>query len=86
MGAPRIAAHVRMKYDAARGQHVLLSPERIVVVNATAAAVLELCDGTRTIEDIVVELRKRYDEVSEEDVRTLLDDLTAKRCVETTDG
>lgn len=86
MGVPRLAPHVRMRYDAARGQHVLLSPERIVVVNETAAAVLELCDGSRAVEDIVVELRSRYDEVSEDDVRGLLDELTAKRCVETTDG
>ncbi|GGB35116.1 pyrroloquinoline quinone biosynthesis protein PqqD [Flexivirga endophytica] len=86
MIVPRIAPHVRMRYDAARGQHVLLSPERIVVVNETATAVLELCDGTRSVEEIVTELRARYDEVSEDDVRHLLDELKAKHCVEVTDG
>lgn len=86
MVVPRIAPHVRMRYDAARGQHVLLSPERIIVINETAAAVLELCDGSRSVDDIVVELRARYDEVSAGDIRHLLDELSAKHCVEVHDG
>jgi coenzyme PQQ biosynthesis protein PqqD len=54
---PRLAPHVRLTFDPAREQHVLLSPETVVVLNATAATVLDLCDGERTVAAIVAELR-----------------------------
>lgn len=85
MPVPRIVPHVRMRYDAARGQHVLLSPERIVVINDTAAAVLQLCDGKRSVDDIVAQLRTQYADVSVDDIHLLLKDLSAKHCVEVND-
>ncbi|MBW8766572.1 MAG: pyrroloquinoline quinone biosynthesis peptide chaperone PqqD, partial [Geodermatophilales bacterium] len=48
---PRLAAHVRLTFDRARERHVLLTPESVTVLNATAAAVLGLCDGERTVSD-----------------------------------
>ena len=35
--AAGLAPHVRMTFDAARGQHVLLSPETVWVLNDTGA-------------------------------------------------
>ena len=49
---PRLAPHVRMRFDAARGQHALLSPRRSWVLNGTGAAIVELCDGRRTVAEI----------------------------------
>ena len=79
---PRLVRHVRLTFDPARGRHVLLSPETVVVLNPTGAAILELCDGQRTVAGIVAELRARYDRVVEEDVLRFLDGLVARRCVE----
>ncbi|MCV2489252.1 pyrroloquinoline quinone biosynthesis peptide chaperone PqqD [Geodermatophilus sp. YIM 151500] len=79
---PRLAPHVRLTFDPARERHVLLTPESVTVLNGTAAAVLELCDGERTVADIVTVLLGRYDRVDGEDVRCLLDRLTARRWVE----
>ncbi len=79
---PRLARHVRLRYDPARGQHVLLTPEAVTVLNGTGAAVLELCDGQRTRTEIVAELRGRYDHVDDDEVRLFLDRLTARRCLE----
>jgi len=61
---------------------VLLTPESVTVLNGTAAAVLGLCDGERTVTDIVAVLHGRYDRVDGDEVRLLLDRLAARHCVE----
>ncbi len=79
---PRLAPHVRFTFDPARERHVLLTPEAVSVLNGTGAAILRLCDGTRTVAEIVAELRDRYDRVDADEVRSFLDRLTARHCVE----
>ena len=79
---PRLAAHVRLSYDRAREQHVLLTPESVTVLNGTGAAILGLCDGQRSVAEIVGELRGRYDRVDDDQVQYFLDRLAARRCVE----
>ena len=79
---PRLAPHVRLAFDPARDRHVLLTPESVTVLNGTAAAVLGLCDGERTVADIVAALRRRYDRVDGDEVRRLLDRLAARHRVE----
>ena len=85
-GRPRLAPYVRLTFDPARQRHVLLAPETITVLNGTGAAVLRLCDGTRTVAEIVAELGDRYDTVVADEVRAFLDRLVAKRCVEVGHG
>lgn len=79
---PRLARHVRMSFDRSRGRHVLLRPETITVLNPTGADILSLCDGERTLGEIVKELQERYDRVVDDDVGGFLARLVAKRCVE----
>jgi coenzyme PQQ biosynthesis protein PqqD len=57
---PHFVRGVRLRWDPVRQQHMLLFPEGALVLNATAGAVLELCDGQRTIDAIAAELEKRY--------------------------
>ena len=83
---PRLAPHVRLTYDRARDRHVLLTPETITVLNGTGASILGLCDGRRTVAEIVAELRGQYDRVDEDEIRTFLDRLTARRCVQVSHG
>lgn len=83
---PRLAHHVRLAFDRTRDRPVLLLPETVVVLNGTGAAVLKLCDGRRTVEEIVAELGAEYAAVPEEDVRHYLSRLAARRCVELADG
>ena len=80
---PRLARSVRLRYDPARGRHVLLTPEAVTVLNGTGAAVLELCDGQRTLAEIATELRGRYEHVDDDEVRLFVDRLTARRWLET---
>ena len=83
---PRLARHVRLTFDRARDRHVLLTPEQVTVLNGTGAAILGLCDGRRTVAEIVAELRGRYDGVDGDDVRVFLDRLAARRCVQVGHG
>jgi pyrroloquinoline quinone biosynthesis protein D len=83
---PRLARHVRLKFDAARGQYALLSPETVLVLNDTGVAIVELCDSRRTIAEIQCELRSRYDRVADGDVRRFVADLVTKRGMEIEHG
>jgi len=57
---PRLADGARLQYDDVREEHMLLIPEGAVRLNETAAHVLELCDGERSLEDIAAVLSGRY--------------------------
>ena len=83
---PRLAPHVRLTFDPARGRHVLLTPETVTVLNATGATILGLCDGNRTVSEIVAELCGRYDRVDDAEVRSFLAGLAAAGCVRAGDG
>ena len=60
MNRPRLADGARLQYDDVREEHMLLIPEGAVRLNETAAHVLELCDGERSLEDIAAVLSERY--------------------------
>ena len=83
---PHLPRGVKLKRDEVRERWTLLAPERIFEVDATAATVLELCDGERDLKAIVAELAERYNAPSaviEKDVVAMLADLKAKRVLET---
>ena len=83
---PRLAPHVRLTFDQARREYVLLTPETVTLLNDTGAAILELCNGERTVDEILTELRDRYDRVADDEVRLFLADLLAKRRLEASCG
>jgi pyrroloquinoline quinone biosynthesis protein D len=58
-GAPKLARGVRLR-ALDDGKSVLLIPEGVVTLNATAAAALGLVDGARTVDQIIGELRRRF--------------------------
>ena len=82
MTRPRLATGARLRYDEVREEHVLLIPEGAVRLNPTAAEVLELCDGERSIDAIVGELSARYDGADvRDDVRGLVDAMAQRGLV-----
>jgi coenzyme PQQ biosynthesis protein PqqD len=82
MTRPRLVTGARLRYDEVREEHLLLVPEGAVRLNPTAAQVLELCDGERSLDDIVGTLSERYGgaDVSD-DVRELVDAMTQRGLV-----
>ena len=79
MTRPRLVTGARLRYDEVREEHLLLVPEGAVRLNPTAAEVLGLCDGDRSLDDIVGVLSQRYDgsDVGD-DVRGLVDAMTQR--------
>jgi pyrroloquinoline quinone biosynthesis protein D len=79
---PRLVTGARLQYDDVREEHVLLIPEGVVRLNPTAAAVLELCDGKRSLDEIVDTLSARYEGSDlRDDVRGLVDGMTQRGLV-----
>jgi pyrroloquinoline quinone biosynthesis protein D len=82
MTRPRLVTGARLRYDEVREEHVLLIPEGAVRLNPTAAAVLELCDGERSLDAIVGALSARYEGADlHDDVVELVDAMAQKGLV-----
>jgi pyrroloquinoline quinone biosynthesis protein D len=79
---PRLVTGARLQYDDVREEHVLLVPEGVVRLNPTAAEVLELCDGERSLDEIVDTLSARYEGSDlRGDVEGLVDGMTQRGLV-----
>ncbi len=83
---PHLARQVRLQWDPVRERQVLLAPEGVLALNQTGATILGLCDGERTVVEIVEELRGQYSRVADDEVRDFLSRLVARRWVELSDG
>ncbi len=57
---PALWRLARLEFDAVRQQRVLLYPEGVVLLNETGAAILDLCDGHRSIGEVAAILQDRY--------------------------
>jgi pyrroloquinoline quinone biosynthesis protein D len=57
---PKLWRMTRLHFDPVRQRPVLLYPEGAVLLNDTGAAILELCNGNNTVEQIVSILTERY--------------------------
>ena len=58
---PRLASRARLKFDPIAQQEMLLFPEAALALNETGAAIVRLCDGAHSIDEIVDQLSKKYD-------------------------
>ena len=76
---PRLAPKVRLRFDRKAGQYMLLYPEKGLALNPTAAAIVKLCTGERTVGTIVDQLLADYRagprETVERDVFTFFETL-----------
>ena len=76
MTRPRLVTGARLQYDDVREEHMLLIPEGAVLLNPTAAEVLALCDGERSLDEIASTLSARYEGAGiHDDVRELVEAL-----------
>ncbi|WP_408886898.1 pyrroloquinoline quinone biosynthesis peptide chaperone PqqD [Limobrevibacterium gyesilva] len=76
---------MRLTFDTRRGIWLLLCPERIIELDGPANEILSRCDGRRSVDEIVDDLVARFvaeRAVIEEDVRSMLAELAAKRLVQ----
>ena len=78
---PKLWRFARVQFDEARQRSVLQYPEGAVLLNDTAAEVLALCDGTRTIADIAATLKERYGADVLDDVQSYLSQLADRELI-----
>ena len=78
---PRLPRHVKLRHDKARDRWLILVPERVLVPDDTAVAVLSRVDGARSVRDIATDLAHTYQapvDVILADSVALLQDLADK--------
>ncbi|HEX3983139.1 MAG TPA: pyrroloquinoline quinone biosynthesis peptide chaperone PqqD [Acidisoma sp.] len=78
---PSFPRGTKYRFDAVRSVWVLLTPERAMIPDENAQAVLGAIDGERSVSAIVAELAARYQappEVIMADVLELLGDLAGR--------
>jgi pyrroloquinoline quinone biosynthesis protein D len=78
---PKLWRLARLDYDQVRQRPVLLYPEGAVLLNDTGAAILELCNGSRTVSEIVTILTERYHADVSADVTEYLDRMADRELV-----
>jgi pyrroloquinoline quinone biosynthesis protein D len=78
---PKLWRLARLDYDQVRQRPVLLYPEGAVLLNDTGAAILELCNGSRTVGEIVAILTERYQADVSADVTEYLDRMADRELV-----
>jgi pyrroloquinoline quinone biosynthesis protein D len=77
--APAFARGVRLRWDDTRRSWLLLGPERVIMADDAAAAILQLIDGERSVSAIAAALAEDFAAPQgqiEEDVSRLLEELT----------
>lgn len=84
---PRLNKLFRLQYEQAQKAYVLLYPEGMVKLNQSASEILLLCDGTRTVAQIVAELEAKFKvENLTNDVTSLLGESTRRNWLEEGDA
>jgi coenzyme PQQ biosynthesis protein PqqD len=81
---PRLASKARLRFDRKTERTMVLFPEKGIELSASAAAIMRLCDGERTVGAIVDCLSDKYAAAERERVeREVLEFLNAMadRCL-----
>jgi pyrroloquinoline quinone biosynthesis protein D len=57
---PVLPRHARLKFDETRQRWVILAPERVLAPDEIAVEILQLCDGTRDVAQMIDQLAAKY--------------------------
>jgi pyrroloquinoline quinone biosynthesis protein D len=84
---PRIAPLYRFQWEAAQDAYVLLFPEGMVQLNVAAGEILRRCDGKRSADEIIADLRTQFrSDAIDDDVVAFLRSATSDGWVEWRDA
>ncbi len=75
---PALVGHARLQIDRVTGATMVLFPEGALELSESAAAVVRLCDGARSVDQVVAGLAEEFEGVREEDVRAVIEGLAAR--------
>ncbi len=57
---PKLAAKTKLRLDPKTGKHILLYPEKGLLLNPTGTAILQLCTGEHTLSDMLTLLAAQF--------------------------
>ena len=57
---PVLPRHAKLRFDETRQRWVILAPERVLAPDDIAVEVLQLCDGVRSVADMIDQLAEKY--------------------------
>lgn len=63
---PRLAPHVRLRFNELRGQWAVLAPEKVMWPDEISTDILSRCDGSSSVTDIVAALTTDYNAPTEQ--------------------
>ncbi|MDB5653965.1 MAG: pyrroloquinoline quinone biosynthesis protein PqqD [Tardiphaga sp.] len=78
---PVLPRHAKLKFDESRQVWVILAPERVLAPDEIAVEILQLCDGARSVADLIDLMAAKYAAPREAigaDVIAMLQDLADK--------
>jgi pyrroloquinoline quinone biosynthesis protein D len=63
---PQLAPHFVFRWEASQQAYILLYPEGLIKLNASAGEILKRCDGQRSVDDIVADLQAAFPDSAEQ--------------------
>lgn len=78
---PKLPRHAKLRFDKPRDMWIILAPERVFELDDVAHEVIKLCDGERTVAQLIEVLQEKYQAppgAIESDVTAMLQDLADK--------
>jgi pyrroloquinoline quinone biosynthesis protein D len=57
---PLLASKARLRLDRHSGGHMLVYPEKGLLLNATATEVVKLCTGEHSVSQIIAQLQREF--------------------------
>jgi pyrroloquinoline quinone biosynthesis protein D len=57
---PVLPRHAKLRFDETRQRWVILAPERVLAPDDIAVEILQLCDGARSVAQMIDELAAKY--------------------------
>lgn len=60
LSQPKIASGFRFQWEQAQNNFVLLYPEGMVKLNQSAGEILSICDGKRSVAEIIFSLEQKF--------------------------
>lgn len=75
--------HFQLQWEEKQNCFVLLYPEGMVQLSQSAGEIMNLCDGTRNSQDIVLALEKKFDTTGlENDIVEFVEDAMSRNWIE----
>ncbi len=67
---PKLPRHAKLRFDKPRDKWIILAPERVFELDEIAYEIVSLCDGERSLGDLVDILSEKFDQAPRDAIQT----------------